>query len=62
MCVCVGGGGGGESWKTMPVAPKRGLVHGCCGAAASCVAVEANPRSAFPAADRTDEACGCVGC
>ena len=38
----------------MPVAPKRGLVHGCCRAAASCVAVEANLRLAFPTAGRTD--------
>ena len=46
----------------MPVAPKIGLVHGFCRAAASCVDVEANPRSAVPAAGRADEACGCVGC
>ena len=46
----------------MPVAPKRGLVHGFCRAAASCVAVEANLRSTDPAAGRADEACGCVGC
>ena len=32
----------------MPVAPKRGLFHGCCRAAVSCVAVEANLRSADP--------------
>ena len=46
----------------MHVAPKISLVHGFCKAAASCVAVEANPRSVVPAAGRADEACGCVGC
>ena len=51
-----------QSRKAMPVAPKRGLVDGCCRAAASCVAAEDNPRSAIPPAGRADEACGCVGC
>ena len=46
----------------MPVVPKRGLVHGFCRAAASCVVIEANPRSAVPAAGRADEACGYTGC
>ena len=46
----------------MHLAPKRGLVHGLCRAAASCVAVEANPRLAVPAAVRADEACGCIDC
>ena len=46
----------------MPVAPKRGLIHAFCRAAVSCVAVEANPRSAVSAAGRADEACGYVGC
>ena len=32
----------------MPVAPKKALVHGCCRAVASCVAVEANPGCQSP--------------
>ena len=46
----------------MPVSPKRGSVNDYCRVAASYVAVEANPRSAVPAAGRAYEACGCVGC
>ena len=39
----------------MPVAPKRGLVQGCCRAVAPCVAVETNPRSAVLVAGQIEQ-------